>query len=109
MGEEGRRSVVAGAFSVIPPSDVTLQNHCPSRLWHATVKGDAGVAAGANHARLLGESAVWKLVIYGGDVLGQDNPESPGSGGASPYLRLTLPLRFALVVTPCSALSWKVF
>ena len=23
----------------------------------------------------------------GGDVVGQDNPESPGSGGASPYLR----------------------
>ena len=50
--------------------------------------------AGANHARLLGESAVWKLVSYGGDVLGQDNLKAPAQTGASPYLRrsLTLPL-----------------
>jgi hypothetical protein len=53
--------------------------------------GDARVTAGANRARLLGESAVWKLVSYGGDVLGQDSPESPGSDGASPYLRRGFP------------------
>jgi hypothetical protein len=40
--------------------------------------------ADANHARLLGESAVAE--VMGDDILGQGNPGSPGSGGASPYL-----------------------
>ena len=65
--------------------DPTESSSEPTTARDSCKTGDARVASAASHARLLGESAVWKLVMRG-DVLGQDNPESPGSGGASPYL-----------------------
>jgi hypothetical protein len=61
--------------------------------------GYARVTAGASHARLLGESAVWKVVSYGGVMSGAGSSGKPRFGRS-----LTLPLSFALPAPRLSAL-----
>jgi hypothetical protein len=79
MVEIGRGFVRAGGFSYCPVYDDTPMNDWPSESRCRNCK------KGHSRARAVGRAV--RPEIMGGEVTGHGNAESPGSGGASPYLR----------------------